>query len=362
MGHRGKKWRVLWVAAALGGVVVVVALQGSPESLPVFAAAPGAAPSAHRPVEPLLRLGHGVTPQPSERRAVSEPLVATQGGAGHELLEWEEPDFDALVAALAHDNVPGNARTAYHKITGLVLTTRWRPWAAEEQGATHARKADLASAKSIYETFKEKLSLALMSRDHQQRQLASCLLLSCARGGYPEGMSRVLVEGLRYDGIEGWSCGVNNAAKAVRFFAKHPEEVDGVLPDLSRALASDDGQARFLAAFILGRASRKETAPASCPILIERLRDNDIGGDEGMARHSLYMMGGAALPYIRSALTYPADKQSARILREVEAEIQRQDPTVRPRMRPPSVRVDPLRSSIIEWGDRMSRGRLYTPR
>jgi len=117
-----------------------------------------------------------------------------------------------------------------------------------------------------------------------------------------------------------------------------------------------------LAAFILGRASRTETASTTCPLLIERLGDNNIQGDERMARHSLYKMGSAALPYIRSALIYPGDKQATRILREVQAEILEQDPTVRPRMHPPSVRVDPLRDSIIEWGDKMSRDRRYTPR
>jgi len=343
-------------------VVGVVAFQGTSEPLPALAAGPRDDPSTHSPVSPLPPLGHDATPQTNERQSIAGLGGVPGVAAAQELLEWEDPDFDGLISALAHDNVPGNARAAYRKINAFVLTSRWRPWAAEEKEASLDRRADLAAAKSTYETFRQKLSLALMSTDYQQRQLAGCLLLGCGRGGYPEGMAAVLVEGLRYDGIEGWSCGVNNAAKSVRFFAKHPEEIDRVLPDLSRALSSDDGQARFLAAFILGRASRKETAPTSCPLLIERLCDNNVGGDEALARHSLYMMGSSALPYIRSALTYPRDEQAARLLREVQAAILEQDPTVRPRLRPPSMRVDPLRGSIIEWGDRMSRDRLYTPR
>ncbi len=361
MGLKGGQGRVLLLVAALGGVVGTVALQGDSAPLPLLAASSPAGSYSGRSLGSLPRLSVEAGVPSSAPGSLSRRSLAGQT-APEELPVWEEPNFDGLIAALAHDNVPGNARDAYREIKACVLRSRRKPWGAEEEEASRERMADLGAAKSIYQTFAEKLALALQSTDHQQRQLAACLLLSCRRDGLPEEVPKVLVEALRYDGIEGWSCGVNNAATSVRFFAKHPERIDDVLPGLSRALTSDDGQARFLAAFILGRASRTETAPTSCPLLIEHLEDNNVHGDEEMARHSLYRMGSAALPYIRSALSYPRGKQATRLLREVEAEILEQDPTVRPRMRPPSVRVDPLRGSIIEWGDEMSRGRRYTPR
>jgi len=81
------------------------------------------------------------------------------------------------------------------------------------------------------------------------------------------------------------------------------------VPELEAAMESDDGQQRYLAAYILARAGVARSVERASEILIPHLRDNDIGGD---AMFSVYALGGFGeelVPILKRALPVADEQQ-----------------------------------------------------
>jgi hypothetical protein len=84
---------------------------------------------------------------------------------------------------------------------------------------------------------------------------------------------------------------------------------------LLAALNDSDERTRFLAAALLGCASREAAVERAAPILIAHLADNAIIGDGIVAARALWGFGDAALPAIDSALASGAlDEQAKQAL------------------------------------------------
>jgi hypothetical protein len=164
----------------------------------------------------------------------------------------------------------------------------------------------------------EQLEAALFSHDWQQRQIAA----HCLRGleGYEpsDRMLEVTVEGLRDDDLpsegrrdhRGAYTYVFNAKSGTEYLLGHAEAAGPFLLD---GLRSDDAQQRFLSAFILGHAGLTSGLPEGAPILLEHLRDNDIGGDAIMSAAALYRFGPDVMPHLLAALP-DADAQQAQLV------------------------------------------------
>jgi len=269
------------------------------------------------------------------------------------------PDIAQLISDLAHDNIPKNARVARRTLLRFLRgRERWEPQREIVVNESSVNSTSLR-LKYMRATCREQLSDALCSADHQQRQLAANLLIHGSERPFPVALSGVLVEALRYDHIDKWTCHADNSGDAVAFFVARPEEISRATPSLRPALSSDDGQQRFLAAFILGCASRGEDASVVCPLLIAHLNDNRIPCDAGMARVALYRMGTSALPHIRTELVYTKDAQAERLLTSLEAAIRR--PSYSAAVHSQGKEYRPPHYGITDWGAAMSRDRRYTP-
>lgn len=243
----------------------------------------------------------------SEPAPFIEPVPELQAQVYREP-EERVPDIDLLILDLANDRIVGNARKARQK---LVYFLRRQRRGEDQQPVVTAANVNAFNMRAVC---KEKLGFALLSRDHQQRQLAANILINCSEGPFPSALSAVLVEALRYDSIDGWTCRANNEADATKYLVNRPTALKECAPLLRSALYSSDGQQRFLAAFILGAGAQPSDIGAVCPLLFEHLKDNGIPGDATMATRSLLRMGGAALPYIDAELLRVADEQARDML------------------------------------------------
>lgn len=359
-GIHGRSFLIVFALSllALISLLAVVLRQDSAPAEVLHASAPR---GPRGPEERGLRASLPELPFASER--VMAPVLELSAASLTFEPEWSRPDYDALILALAHDNVPRNALEAFGELRDIIKKFPPRSWVPYGSTYTDKQLARLDAKKAACNELVGKLGAALGSRDYQQRQLAACVLSHCQEGPYPAGLSSTLVNGLRYDNIEGWNCGVNNAARAVRFFAQHPEVVSEALYEIEAAQFSDDGQQRFLSAFILARASRAEAAPTACPLLIAQLRADGVVGGALMAHYALRCLGRSARPYLMNAFRVSYRTETSNLLEEVINDI---DQDRRPESRrahagrtATSSNYIPL--SIVDWGSALSGDRLYTP-
>ena len=358
MGVKGRRGRSILIATALSLFVLFgfVLTRESPLTEPLLASAPH---KRSTPVETTALFHYPVEAPVPLREVVRDPEPSPEPApaAARALVEEEEPvpDIDQLIRDLAHDNVPKNARAARWELLHFLRGSTW--WDPQHEVVVTASNVNAYNMRAVC---RDRLGDALYSGDHQQRQLAANILISGSKKPFPSALSGVLVEALRYDYIDGWTCYADNSGDAVTFFVARPEEVSLAAPLLRFALSSDDGQQRFLAAFILGCVSRAGEAPTICPLLIAHLSDNKIPCDAGMARVALYRMGPSALPYIRTELLYTTDHQAGRLLTGLEAAILRPGHSATLRSRDGGYR--PPHYEMASWGPAMSRDRRYTPR
>lgn len=233
----------------------------------VVAGSTGLAASAS-PVRPL-----DLTPDPNPRGVSTDP-------------EDNERRVRALIDDLADDRVAWNCNDAIQSL--------------QERG----------------DEVTDALEDVLTSMDEQQRQCAAHILRRLSGYEPTHVMLSVCVEGLRSDGLP--SCrrddgeyrytGVYNAAEGTRYLAKHAMEAE---PLLVAALKSDDEQQRFLAAVVLGWAGCSSHAPASLPVLLHHLCDNDQAGDATLAACAISRFGSGVLPLLALARERPEDEQQS---------------------------------------------------
>lgn len=207
-----------------------------------------------------------------------------------------------LIAALHSDHVRGNAEHALDALTN----------------------AGPGAFAQLHE--------ALLSDDHQQRQMAAAALVSAgdAWRDHPTDVTptpalvRVLIEGLRHDDLPSGRDGdelryndVFNARRATEYLARHVELAEGPLVD---AMHSDDGQQQFLAACLLGWAGRSDHASTIAAILLPHLRDNTLDSDALLAAPALYRLGKAIEPMLHEAMA-KADRQQQRYLELIQLDL-----------------------------------------
>ena len=278
------------------------------------------------------------TPEPAPRAA----LAPRQRPPAQPEPEEVIPDIDLLIRDLANDNVPGNARRAKGKLE-FILNGRRRG-----RGQRDVITPENVNAYNMREVCKERLRLALFSLDYQQRQLAANILIRCLEGPFPVALDAVLVESLRYDTIDLWTCHANNEADATHFFLKNPEVLARSAHLLQGALSSGDGQQRFLAACILCRSPHLGDPKRVCSLLFEHLADNDIPGDAKMATQALCFLDYRALPLIEDELALRPDSQADRQLRYVRR-------VILSRASKGAARARDERYPKIYWDAKMSR-------
>ena len=160
---------------------------------------------------------------------------------------------------------------------------------------------------------------ALLSVDPQQRRLAGYLL--CARDDEPSADLRaVAVELLRYDELSNAlrpRDGHDLGATAAAWLERHVEDARR---ELTRALYSDDGRQRFLAAYVTIRGGDRTTVARCCAILTDHLRDNRVRNDARSAADALLALGEPALPYLAHALAI-SDRQSRQLIELLQDDI-----------------------------------------
>jgi hypothetical protein len=246
----------------------------------------------------------------------SIPAPAPEEAEAPREVEEAVPNIDLLILDLAHDDLPGNAQAAKRSLSAFLRGGNSGQY--EREVVVTAANVNAYNMRNVC---KQRLGFALSSRDHQQRQLAANILINCSEEPFPSTLSVVLVEALRYDLIDSWTCHANNEADAVNYIVNRPAALKECAPMLRNALYSSDGQQRFLAAFLLGVRADPSDAGAVCPLLFEQLKEIEIPNDEGMAMRSLTWMGGAALPYIEAELLWVVDEQARELLTRAKATI-----------------------------------------
>lgn len=169
------------------------------------------------------------------------------------------------------------------------------------------------------------LERVLDSPDHQQRQLAASLLRGVAAYRPTTRMLAVTIEGLRDDvlplgkrpgEIRRTGTGDGNATSGVRWFLRDRARIRAAAGQLRAALDADDGQQRFLAAYLLGIGGRTAAAEEIFVVLAPHLCDNAISGDANMAAAAIHGLGPVIIPALRARLPF-ADRQEADLLRLV---------------------------------------------
>jgi len=210
------------------------------------------------------------------------------------------------------------------------------------------------------------LEKALLSDDWQQRMMAADVL----RGidGYLPSMRmlEVCVEGLRDDELPNGhhangehSCSPPwNAARGTEFLLLHAS--DAVVP-LVQAMESDDGQQRFLAAFVVGFSRIGVASSRTCQILVYHLKDNGIRVDGILAGSALRRMGIAAVPGLLIRQDQTGGQQRAwidlliahalqRPVDEITALVGRLGDMGWPLSKDPTdVRADQLEAVLLSW-------------
>ena len=231
--------------------------------------------SIRQPLEVLERLETAPSSKPAP---LQEPLEEAPDPR-RELLKR----LPFLLHDLRDDHVPGNA-------TRAVLFLR-----------EHEAREDVNAA----------LEGALFSADEQERQFAARILRERYRNREPsQRLIEVNVESLRHSrersGIQPFAC---NAGEAVDFLLRHGDEA---WEPLLAELDGSDDQARFLSATLLAHIDGAR-APAEriVPILVARLRDNQIPNDANLASGALSQLGERIVPRLKRAL--PAADRQARL-------------------------------------------------
>ena len=204
---------------------------------------------------------------------------------------FSRAELEGLVRDLAHDGVRWNALGALYKL----------------------RNAGEAAVPY--------LEAALRSRDRQQRQLAGIILYDQIEEPSTR-LIAVAVEALEHDRLpydpgspdsgDGGDreCWVNNAQKASRFLAEHPE---AARPWLQRRLRVRDEQQRFLSACLLAWGKTDESVSSTVRVLCDHLQDNELPGDARVAASALASMGKDILPQLRVQFS-ASDEQARSIL------------------------------------------------
>ena len=164
------------------------------------------------------------------------------------------------------------------------------------------------------------LTSAIASQDWQQRQIAGAtLIIDSERQPTPE-LLEVLVEAMKDDALprgEGSCTPVYNGADAFRYLAVHTSDA---IEKLRVALASDDGQQRFLAAALLASADDAPSRKRSIQILLPHLRDNDILVDALLACSAMSGLDQSCAGQLHAAKE-SADLQQAALLNLIIARI-----------------------------------------
>jgi hypothetical protein len=161
------------------------------------------------------------------------------------------------------------------------------------------------------------LHAALDDPDLQARQFAADTLRELGAAPTPR-LVAVTVEGLRDDdwpdGPRAYCPGLTNAKSGTRWLWLHPEAGEA---ELRAALAGDDAQQRFLAAWLLAMRGRTELAAALCGELAPRLAEPAGKAAALWAIQALFRLGPSALPHLQSLLP-AADRRQAACIRLLE--------------------------------------------
>jgi HEAT repeat protein len=160
------------------------------------------------------------------------------------------------------------------------------------------------------------LERGLREGDYQVRQFAADVLAGLGPDYAPSHrFLEALVEGLADDEFPAGTNTYNylfNARRGLDYFCAFPEQIDRARPLMERALYAADPQQRFLCAFLLAGRGDTRHLPRLAKILIPHLRDNDMGGDGGMAAYALYRLGPGIRPQL-APLTRSDDAQQAEL-------------------------------------------------
>lgn len=231
---------------------------------------------------------------------------------------------EPLLAALAA-NRPGAVGAAGRALAGLPLDAAQRQRrldllaaALREDGVRwSAIQASYQLADAGLAAAGEALHAALDDRDLQARQFAADLLRDLGAPPSPR-LVAVTVEGLRDDdwpdGPRAYCPGLANAKSGTRWLWLHPEAGE---PELRAALAGDDAQQRFLAAWLLAMRERSELAEALCRELAPRLAEPAGKPAALWAIQALFRLGPSALPHLLPLLP-AADRRQAACIRLLE--------------------------------------------
>ncbi|MDD4734943.1 MAG: hypothetical protein PHP44_02425 [Kiritimatiellae bacterium] len=112
------------------------------------------------------------------------------------------------------------------------------------------------------------------------------------------------------DTLYGLPCNYpDNAAWSVRFFERHPELTERIIPQLVGGLGSSDGQMRLLSAYLLSMNKHWEYVPQMAPVFAMHLKDNRLGGDAVISTHALTAMGNMARPWVLPLLESDDEQQ-----------------------------------------------------
>ncbi len=188
-----------------------------------------------------------------------------------------------LIDELRDDDVPWNATEAYSQLS-------YRIWAEP------ARHLEVHEAALPW----------IASEDAQLANLAGGLVLECARRERERGATYWPNEAL-LDQVTTWLIdppapyyghrGVSTL-RLVRFALDH---VDVLEPRLLQRLRRPAGRDVFLPAFVLGASGRWEHTDLLAPLLVARLRDNDIDKDACMAQEALLALGPGVIVHLEAA-------------------------------------------------------------
>ena len=121
---------------------------------------------------------------------------------------------------------------------------------------------------------------------------------------------RVTIEGLRDD-----TTPYDHARRRGLIYTNASFGTSALIPiahqwviELEEAMESDDGQQRYLAAYILARAGIIQSVERAAEILLPHLRDNDIRSDANFSIYALAGFGNELMPILKRALP-TADEQ-----------------------------------------------------
>lgn len=274
---------------------------------------------------PLLALGVGCEPSEFARVDASEGAAASTAPLGPVTLAADPDPTPERRAAVERDDVdprrdvPAKEPAAEPLVPKVPSDAQFAAWMldlcddAERWNAARAK----SNLRAHWPASRPWLEAGLESADHQQRQL-SANILAGARAEPTDALVRVLVEGLRDDGLPvgtrfdgGRSyTAVYNADRGEHFLARH---MDAARVQVQAAFdTSDDPQQRMRCASLLGSDDRNPYRLDLVPFLVECLRDNDVVGDAARATAVIVRMGQLGVPAL-IPLADGSSRQDARL-------------------------------------------------